>query len=189
VHRAVEGWEFSGIFSWTSGAPLTFTSTRGTLTNRGSNTANLVGELPQDFAGVQVGNGGIVNYFSELSTVAGPVPSFGGDATLRGRFTNQVVVDKSGRILLQNPEPGTTGNTSVRLPILEGPGDLGVDFALSKRIRIGENKTFTLRADAINALNTPRWGNPNTDINSASFGRITTATGTRTITINARVDF
>jgi hypothetical protein len=38
-------------------------------------------------------------------------------------------------------------------------------------------------------LNKPVWGDPNLDINSANFGRITTATGARSITINLRVDF
>ena len=189
VHRIVEGWDVSGVLSWTSGAPLTFSSSRQTLTNRGSNTADLVGTLPQNQGRVQVANGGIVTYFSELSTAAAPAPNFGGDTAVLGRFTNQVVVDKSGKIVLQNPAAGTTGNTAVRRPGLEGPGDLGLDVALSKRVRIRENKSFTLRADAINALNTSRWGNPNTDINSASFGRVTTAGGARTITINARLDF
>jgi hypothetical protein len=77
----------------------------------------------------------------------------------------------------------------VNLPGLEGPATLGLDIALSKRIQIGERTSFTIRADAVNFLNKPQWGNPNTDINSAAFGRITTATGTRMITINARVDF
>ena len=62
-------------------------------------------------------------------------------------------------------------------------------MALSKRIQIAEKKTFTIRADAINILNTPQWGDPNTDINSANFGRITNASGERTFTINARIDF
>jgi len=54
---------------------------------------------------------------------------------------------------------------------------------------------FTIRADAVNVLNRPVWDNPNTDINSNSFGRITqhpmnpNITGARTITINARIDF
>jgi hypothetical protein len=42
-------------------------------------------------------------------------------------------------------------------------------------------------------LNKPIFDNPNTDINSTSFGRITqhplNATGARQITINARIDF
>jgi hypothetical protein len=75
------------------------------------------------------------------------------------------------------------------LPWARGPGQLGFNGALSKVFRFRESKTFTVRADAINLLNKPQWGLPNTSINSASFGRITTATGTRTITFNARFDF
>ena len=53
--------------------------------------------------------------------------------------------------------------------------------------------------DAVNITNTPQWGyssNPsvgtlgiNTNINSPSFGRITSAAGNRLITFYARVDF
>src|SRR5262249_48780543 len=124
-----------------------------------------------------------------LSTRPAPLPNFGGDATLPSRFSNQVVVDKSGNIILQNPAPGTTGNTAQDLPGLLGPSNLGLDMSLSKRIQVGEGKSFTIRADAINFLNKPQWGNPNMDINSSSFGRITSATGSRSVTINARVDF
>ena len=67
--------------------------------------------------------------------------------------------------------------------------EISVDMALLKRVRIGESKTFTVRADGVNILNRPIWGNPNTNINSTTFGRITTATGNRTIAFNARVDF
>jgi len=48
---------------------------------------------------------------------------------------------------------------------------------------------MTMRFDIINLLNKPQWGNPTTDINSASFGRINSATGNRTVTFNARIDF
>ncbi|MBI4471397.1 MAG: TonB-dependent receptor [Acidobacteria bacterium] len=189
VGRLVEGWDLSGIFSWTSGAPLTFTSTRRTLGfNANSNTADLAGNL-QGAVGKVRTRDGFVEYFENLRTQRGPLPNYGGDTTLPGRFTNQVVVDGSGNIVLQNPQPGTTGNTSLNLGWLEGPRSLGLDMALSKKIRIGEMRTFTIRADAINILNTPQWGNPNTDINAANFGRITTASGERTFTINARVDF
>jgi hypothetical protein len=49
-----------------------------------------------------------------------------------------------------------------------------------------------LRADAINLTNTPQFANPNTDINSTNFGRITTtATGTspRLVVLQMRVSF
>jgi hypothetical protein len=187
LQRLVEGWQLSGIFNWSTGTPLGFTSTLQTLAAISAvNTPDLVGTLPSDFAKVQVGNG-FVQYFPSLTTQRAPVPNFGGDATLPGVFTNQVVVDSTGRIVLQNPAPGTTGNLAQR--IFQGPANMRFDAAISKRVRIGESKSFTLRADAVNFLNHPVWGNPNTDINSASFGRITTATGARTITLNARIDF
>jgi len=189
IHRAVEGWDLSGIFNWISGAPLSFVSTRRTLgVAANSNTADLVTKLPAELGKVRARDG-FVEYFGDLRTQRGALPNFGGDATLPGRFTNQVVVDSAGNILLQNPAPGTTGNTALNFPGLEGPARLSLDMALSKRIQIAEKKTFTIRADAINILNTPQWGDPTTDINSANFGRITSATGERTFTINARVDF
>jgi hypothetical protein len=191
VHRVVEGWDLSGIFTWTSGTPLEFETTRRTIGNRANvNTADLVGTLPDNLGKVQVRDG-FVEYFETLTTSRAPLPNFGGDASLAGRFTNQVVRDSSGNIVLQNPVPGTTGNTAINLSRLEGPGILGLNMALSKRVRISEGKTFTIRADAINFLNTPQWSNPEMDINSASFGRITTtrADSTRTFTINARIDF
>ncbi|PYS37679.1 MAG: hypothetical protein DMG14_20440, partial [Acidobacteria bacterium] len=189
IERVVEGWEMSGIFSWLSGAPLTFTSPIRTLAIRANaNTADLVDALPKNLGKVDVANG-FVQYFSNLKTQAASVPNFGGDSALPGRFTNQVVVDDRGNVILQNPQPGTTGNTALNLPGVKGPGTLGLDMALTKRVRVNEKTMFTLRADAINLLNKPQWGVPNTNINSATFGRITTATGSRTILLNARVDF
>jgi hypothetical protein len=189
IQRAVEGWEVAGIFSWLAGAPLTFTSPIRTLGIRAAaNTADVLGALPDDLGKVDVGQG-FVQYFSNLKTQAAPAPNFGGDTSLPGRFTNQVVVDASGQILLQNPQPGTTGNTALNLPGVKGPSTLGLDMALTKRVRLSDRTMFTLRADAINILNKPQWGLPNTNINSTTFGRITTATGSRTVLVNARVDF
>jgi hypothetical protein len=188
VERLVEDWQISTVFSWVSGAPLGFTTTLGTLSNRTSNTADLVGKLPSNLGKVEKGNG-FVQYFSSLAVKPAPLANFGGDTNLPGRFTNQVLVDANGNIVLQNPAPGTTGNTSLNLPGLTGPANLGLDMALSKKVKIGEGKTFTIRADAINVLNRPVWADPNTNINSTTFGRITDARGNRTITFNARVDF
>jgi hypothetical protein len=113
---------------------------------------------------------------------------FGSDPNNLASFlTNRNVVDGSGQVLLTNPQPGSVGTLGTRW--LEGPGQMGFDVSLAKRVRISERTTFTLRADAIDALNTPQWGNPNVNINSADFGRITSASGSRTMTLSARVDF
>jgi hypothetical protein len=72
----------------------------------------------------------------------------------------------------------------------EGPGALRFDLNLIKRIRVTERFTLELRADAISALNHPNFSNPNTDINSVNFGRITgTADGNRIMVVSLRVNF
>jgi len=46
-----------------------------------------------------------------------------------------------------------------------------------------------VRGYAINLLNTPQFGDPNTNINSTNFGRITTAGGERIIAVSMQVNF
>src|SRR5262249_20637950 len=97
VQRLVEGWQVSGIFNWSTGAPLGFTSNIRTLScasgctgaNPNINTADLVGSLPKDFGKATVRDG-FVEFFPGVKTQPAPRPNFGGDASLPGRFTNQV---------------------------------------------------------------------------------------------------
>jgi hypothetical protein len=193
--QAIGGWQISSGASWASGIPLSFTGVNTLNQYAGPagavGTADLVGKLPDGYLQVTKG-ANVVNYFPTLSTKAAPIPGFGTGAdatTLTGRYTNQVVVDQSGNIVLANSQPGTTGNLAVNTPLLRGPGQLSFNGAVSKIFTITERTKLTFRADVINLLNKPQWGNPVSDINSASFGRINAATGNRTITLNARIDF
>jgi hypothetical protein len=161
-----------------------------------TNTANLAGPLPSNLSQVQKGNG-FVQYFPGLSVQNAPLPNFGGDTTLPGRFTNFQVVNSTGQAILTNPDPGTTGNTAFNLPGLRGPSFMGFNASASKIFRLTESKSLTLRADAINLLNTPQWGYSTTsgtigittNIDSTAFGRITSAAGNRMITFYVRFDF
>jgi hypothetical protein len=186
----VEGWQVSGIFNWTSGAPLDFSSGLDSLFALSNTTnADFVGSSLASLDGkLVVGDGGVVEYFQHLSVVDAPLPT-GVTSSLANRFTNRMIVDSSGNPVLVNPGPGTTGNVGSNLSAVEGPSSLGLDMGLSKRVQIDESRWFELRADVINILNTPQWGNPNTNVNSTSFGRITNAGGTRSVTINARFEF
>jgi hypothetical protein len=197
IQRVVEGWQFASAFQWVSGAPLSFTTPLGTYSFRTNtnNSADLVGTLPADLGKVEKGNG-FVQYFSGLNACqpqtckTSALPNFGGDTNLAGRFTNQVVLDSSGNIVLQNPAPGTTGTSALNLPTVRGPSALDFSMTMTKKVRIAEGKEFSLRVDAVNVLNHPTWANPNTNINNTLFGRITNTVGTpRTITFTTRVDF
>ena len=186
----IGGWQLAPVIQWASGAPLSFTSAIGTAGFRASNTADILGSF--DPGSVRRDPSGFVEYFTGYASKAAPVPNYGGgtdQTTLAGRFTNQVIVDPSGNVILQNPVPGRTGNAATNMPGLIGPGQAGYDISVSKKVTLGEARFFTFRADVIDALNHPIWANPTTNINSTSFGRITSAAGNRTVTLNARFDF
>ena len=133
-----------------------------------------------------------VSFFNTVSTKRAPNPAFGADtATLQGVYTNQVLVDSSGNVIMQDPNPGAIGTLSGNSSLIRGPGMLSLNGAVTKSVRISESKTFKLRMDVVNVLNKPQWGNPNTNINGATFGRITTVVGNqqRLVTLDARIDF
>ena len=106
-----------------------------------------------------------------------------------GKYTNQVLEDSNNNIIMQNAGPGEIGHLATTSPKIFGPGSLLFNMNATKTVRISEGKTFTLRADAVNILNRPVWGNPSTNINGTTFGRITAALGQRLVTLNARIDF
>src|SRR5262249_4301348 len=119
-------------------------------------------------------------------------PTFAADnATLQGVYTNQVVVDALGNTVFQNAPPGRVGNMSLNAVGMRGPGMLTFNAAITKSVKFAEGKTFSIRADAVNVLNRTQWGNPSTNVNGTTFGRITSVVGNiqRLVTLNARIDF
>ncbi len=196
IARIIEGWQLSSILSWDSGEPVGVTSSMETLVAEDDiNTPDLVGgydAFPKSLGQVNVGADGNVTYLDiENAFRREREPTldyYGGDPDgLASHDALYQIVDASGNVILRNPKPGTTGNLSTNW--LTGPGRLGLDMALSKSVQITEGTEFTLRMDGIDILNTPRWGQPNLNINSSNFGRITRASGARTFTLNARIDF
>jgi hypothetical protein len=73
------------------------------------------------------------------------------------------------------PAAGALGNY-VRSSI-RGPAFWVIDMALSRQVSVGAARTMEFRLETFNLLNTFNLGNPNTNFNSGSFGRITSLTG------------
>jgi hypothetical protein len=100
------------------------------------------------------------------------------------RRPNQLLDDPYGDETLDNylnlsafatPAAGTYGdhvNNSV-----EGPGYWSVDLALSKLVALRDTQQLELRVEAFNLFNNFNWGNPVTNFNSGTFGRILTQAG------------
>lgn len=91
------------------------------------------------------------------------------------------------------PAVNTFGNAGRN--ILTGPGAVSFDFSAAKITRIpflGEGGQLQLRFDALNALNHVAYGTPDTNINGATPGKITSLNpniGPRTVQLGLRLAF
>lgn len=190
VSRLVERWQFGAIGNWTSGAPLNVTAATSSFSQSTSNTPMMVGDFSKSLGEVLPATDVPgARYFQGLVQVDDPyVANLTTANALNTRFNRLAIQDSAGNFLLVNPGPGDLGTMGQRW--IEGPGTYSMDLNLVKRIQIDEaGKELELRLDAINFLNHSNWGDPNLDINSANFGRITSKDGNRTFTINARLNF
>jgi hypothetical protein len=188
VQQIVNKWQLGGIMNFNSGAPLTVTATGTQTISTVAAQPNIVGPLPEKMGKITKLSNAVV-FFDGFTQPQDPgvanVTTLNG---LRTAFTNRAVMDPSGRIVFVNPQPGEIG--SYGLTTLKGPRSLSFDANLIKRFRIHETKEFEFRIDAINVLNHPNFGNPSMNINgNNTFGRITTATGSRRFIINTRLNF
>lgn len=87
------------------------------------------------------------------------------------------------------PSTFALGNTARVLDWVRGFSGKSESLSISKRIPIKESVRAVVRADATNPFNFVRWSNPNTNITSNNFGRVTGAAGGRAIQLNATVEF
>jgi hypothetical protein len=210
LSRIVERWQLGGIFSWSSGAPVTITASNAEITwspvpttinlARTPNTPNIVGNFPKSAGRISYTTSGAY-YFAGYKQVTDPsISSVTTLQTLRDSFLNKALMDANGNIVLSNPAPGTVG--TLGRTWLEAPTHANLDVNLVKRVRIGEGKEFELRVDVVNVMNNPRWSlvTGATDLNNVNFGRLTAADPTganqadnpvanRRFTFNARLNF
>lgn len=86
------------------------------------------------------------------------------------------------------PAPGTFGNTHRNS--VYGPGLTELNASLGKNFSIWRSVVMQIRGDAINVLNHPSFGTPNSSIGSAQAGQITTVTvGGRTMQLYGQISF
>jgi hypothetical protein len=211
IGHLIGGWQIGGIGVISTGAPINLTAVNAfnaqTAEGAGAtgpaiSTPMLVSSLSPGLGQVQRIENGVV-YINIIPAASGdfrsvPDPSrnnitarspFAPFPLISNQSTMRAIADASGNIILRNPLPGEFG--ALQQNYLTGPGFWRLDMNLLKRVNITERVSFTLRADAFNITNTPRFGNPNTNINDLNgFGRITTTIGdARVITIGGRIEF
>jgi hypothetical protein len=159
TRQLVSGWQVSAIVRYVSGDPLSLTSRRGTYNRDDRSATNtvdvaLTGDEIRALTGVQNLPGGVFYLNPNLA------PGSSSDAS---------------QVVFRNPQAGTIG--SLGLSSIFGPRNYNVDFSALKRTRIAENMNLEFRAEIFNLLNTVNFDNPDTNINSANFGRISNTVG------------
>jgi Carboxypeptidase regulatory-like domain/TonB dependent receptor len=112
------------------------------------------------------------------ATVVAPVRYLGG--TGRG----ELWVDRTSFQAPAANSFGTAGRNSLR-----GPGFKNYDLSLFRNLRLSERIRLELRGEAYNLTNSPRWGNPVSNINDANFGQIISAGGERELQVAVRLTF
>jgi hypothetical protein len=182
--RVIEGWQLGSIVDVSTGAPLNVVAT--TTINR-SGTPDIVGNFPR--TGNIVWGSPFGNYFSQ-SLYRVTDPSCAKVASVLTPFCSNTAIasDSAGQnIILQNAAPGQLG--SLGLNPIYGPGSWSFDANLQKKVRFAETRSVAFRLDARNIFNHPTPGIPNLNINSGTFGQITTKIGNRTLAGQIRLEF
>jgi hypothetical protein len=181
--RIIEGWQASSVVNLSSGGPANISAsyTNPTVVGAsptglyGNSVPDIVGDFPRDgkvnWVSVSDPNDhNFGSYFGSFSRVKDPQCS--AVATQLASFcTLQAVADSNGKIVLQNPQPGSRG--SLGLTSLTLPGNWSFDASMSKSVRIAEGKTLSIRMDSTNVLNHPTPSSPFLNINgNTPFGSI-----------------
>ncbi len=164
--RVVGGWSVGSILVWESGTPFNILAgSRGTL-NRGArstfNTANALANGGGLFGNVYFRETGNGPYFIAPSAI-GP----------DGRGTAPDGSTPFAGQLFANPGPGTIGDLQRRE--FYGPREFNQDLSILKNIKITERHTIQLRGDATNVENHASFLVGDQNIDSTTFGKITSS--------------
>jgi hypothetical protein len=208
LDKIVGGFQLSSIVNWSSGVPTSIIDTRGTLNRAGRSglqpaTSSLDENQIKELFGIfRTPNGVFVINPSVLFAVATapgqptingvdltqPLPAGYSITSIRGAnpvgtapFANQVFFPNA---------PGSTGNLTRNF--LNGPMYFNWDAGLLKNISITENTRLQLRGEVFNVLNRANFFTADLDVNSTSFGRLTSSGNSyspRIVQFGARFEF
>jgi hypothetical protein len=99
---------------------------------------------------------------------------------------HQSIFDKSA-FLQPASGRGYYGNSAR--DILTGPGSATWNIVAAKNFSIRERARFQFRCETFNTFNRASFSNPSTNINSGSFGLVTSAGSGRNLMFGLRVDY
>ena len=159
AYRILGGWQLSGFTTLQGGTPNTVT--RGGSYPAGDfNADNTAGDRPN-----------------------APLTDIKSSGWSRSEFLTGILKVTD----FPRPAPGTDGNLGRNT--YRGPGFAETNLSLAKRFVVTERVSMLLRLDSFNAFNRVNLNNPSLDLNSATFGRSTSASTSRAYQGGLRFQF
>jgi len=158
-YRVLGGWQLSGFMMLQGGNP---------------NTVTMGGAYPRgDF---------------NADNTAGDRPNAPLTAIKSAGWSRQEFLDGIFKVAdFPKPALGTDGNLGRNT--YRGPGFAQTDLSLAKKFAVTERFSALLRVDAFNAFNRVNLNNPSLDLNSATFGRSTSASIPRSFQGGLKLQF
>jgi hypothetical protein len=153
------GWQVSGILSARSGNALTITQPSG---------------IPNSRPDVVPGEDLVIPNWKDTC-----------DATGCNYLNPAAFV----RVPVVSATNATTRPGDYKVGAARSPAEWDLHTTFAKNFEITGGRRLQIRADFFSVLNKVNWGNPVTAINASDFGRITSASGNRTMQIGARLSF
>lgn len=165
ISHFISNWDISGIYTFTSGPPLSITSSA-------CNTPFTGGACYPDY-----------NPF-----FTGSVTINGGPARPRGNVLSTSYINKNAFI---DPQAFTFGNVPRTLAYgLRAPAIWNQDISLKRMFDVSSRVKTQLSVDAFNVFNTVNFGGVSTNIDSNNFGDVTTQSNPpRNLQLDARIIF
>jgi hypothetical protein len=162
---AISNWQVSGIFTFTTGAPLSIT---GTCTGGGIIDASCYPNYNPSYSGSVWQNGSIGSGGANVSTTS---------------YLNKAA--------FVDPSNYTAGNIARSAPLgLFAPHNADLDLSVRREFPIRERVRLAFQADAFNINNAVHFAAPGTGIDSASFGIFSSmANQPRKLQFSARLSF
>ena len=162
VRSVLGGWQVSGIYSGTTGEPVTI---RQGCSQGWVCRSDYVGGSPYVGDGVTFGS-----------------PRAGSHQDVR--YLNPDAFQRVDEVRGIAQRPGNAGNGLVR-----GPGRWTVDFSLAKSFALTESSRMQLRVDMFNALNRVNLGSLNGNVENSDFGTLDNAGAMRQMQVAIRITF
>jgi hypothetical protein len=159
---ATSGWQFSGVTTFQSGKPLTFTDAKNGTAYGTASRAQFAPGMGN--ANILNRNGGTMLARVKNNTYLNPSASV---------FVTAPAVPFSAAATTGGPQAIDYGNSSIGSA--RGPGNDNWDMTLSKMTRVGgirEDATLTFRTEFFNVWNHPQYANPGIGAGTASYGVI-----------------